>query len=246
MDIRTFLRKAVKTVIGKAPQETANTYAGHEDPKIQIKLLLDAIKNPVIFEIGAHMGTDTKWFHENAVNPTIHCFEPDPRNADILRKSGVDKLPGVFFNEAAVGSVSGVANFHLSTGKRPDPNYTFDHTDSSSLREPTPEMMERFKWISFQQKAQVQVFTLDDYCEKNKIDSIYFIWADTQGAEVDVIKGGQKMLAKTRYLFTEYCDIPMYEGQINYEEILKILPGKWRVIKKYVDDVLLENVSLRT
>ncbi|MEN9248224.1 MAG: hypothetical protein Q6L50_08560 [Gloeomargarita sp. GMQP_bins_120] len=33
-----------------------------------------------------------------------------------------------------------------------------------------------------------------------------FIWADVQGAEVDLIQGGLQALANTRYFYTEYAN----------------------------------------
>jgi len=225
-------------------QQANSVDAGYENPKIAVEALLKAIKNPVIFEIGAHMGTDTLWFREITGSPAIHFFEPDPRNAKAIKDAGIDKIPGLFFTQAAIGNKSGESSFYMSTGRRPDPTYPYDHTDSSSLREPTQEMRDRFKWLSFKEEIKVKVLALDDYCDLKGIEHIDFIWADTQGAEVDMITGGQKTLAKTKYLFTEYCDIPMYKGQVSYEQILSMLPGKWKVLKKYVDDVLLQNLTL--
>ena len=43
-------------------------------------------ENPVIVEIGSHYGEDTLRFLETFRNPTIHCFEPDPRNLEIFLK----------------------------------------------------------------------------------------------------------------------------------------------------------------
>jgi hypothetical protein len=52
--------------------------------------------------------------------------------------------------------------------------------------------------------------------EENDISFIDFIWADVQGAEEDLILGGLDTLRKrTKYLFTEYNNSEMYEGQIN-------------------------------
>ena len=76
------------------------------------------------------------------------------------------------------------------------------------------------------------------------IEHVDFIWADVQGAEVDLVEGGQRTLANTRLLYTEINDIEMYEGQITLEGLLARLPG-WSVVKRYPNDVLLRNDRLR-
>ena len=75
---------------------------------------------------------------------------------------------------------------------------------------------------------------------------IDFIWADTQGAEGAIIRGATETLKFTKYLYTEFSDYEMYEGQINLDGILKLLPT-WKVLKIYEtqfrdDNVLLENL----
>ena len=73
---------------------------------------------------------------------------------------------------------------------------------------------------------------------------IDFILADVQGAEGEMIRGGRKALARTRYLFTEYSDDQMYRGQPSLSEILAMLPT-FRLLELWPDDVLLENQALK-
>ena len=43
----------------------------------------------VIFEIGSHFGIDTEIIYELSNHAKIHCFEPDPRNIEMLKKRGI-------------------------------------------------------------------------------------------------------------------------------------------------------------
>ena len=72
---------------------------------------------------------------------------------------------------------------------------------------------------------------------------------DVQGAEGDVIEGGREILKRTRYLYTEYSDKELYEGELTLQQILSTLPGEWKVLKKYErrndGDVLLRNLNFQ-
>ena len=91
---------------------------------------------------------------------------------------------------------------------------------------------------------EVDLITLDSFCEGRGIERIDFIWADIQGAEGDMVRGGRQTLARTRYLYTEYSDEELYENQATLKEILELLPD-FRVIELWTDDVLLENQQLK-
>jgi hypothetical protein len=71
---------------------------------------------------------------------------------------------------------------------------------------------------------------------------IDFIWMDVQGAEIDVFRGAQEVLANARYLYTEYSNRELYAGQYNLRRLLWYLKG-YRVVVRYRGDVLLENMQ---
>ena len=78
---------------------------------------------------------------------------------------------------------------------------------------------------------------------KFEIEKIDFIWADVQGAEEDLIKGGLKSLNNiTKYFYTEFSNEELYKGQPNLSKILKLLPN-FKIVKRYGNNVLLKNKS---
>lgn len=58
----------------------------------------------------------------------------------------------------------------------------------------------------------VPTTTLDEFCLENNIEDIDFLKIDTEGFESRVLKGGQKILSRTRYLHIEIN----VEGNENY------------------------------
>jgi FkbM family methyltransferase len=176
-------------------------------------------------ELGAHTGTDTEWM---AALPavTIHAFEPDPRNHP---PGG----PNVIVIRAAVADREGRAPFIPSRV-----GWGREWTYSSSLRRPKNHL-HRFP-VEFGESIDVDTVTLDGYCRRAGLGPIDLVWAKVQGSEGDMLRGGAETLARTHYLFTQYSDDELYEGQITLNEILALLPA-YRVVELYDEDVLLEN-----
>jgi hypothetical protein len=63
---------------------------------------------------------------------------------------------------------------------------------------------------------------------------------DVQGAERDVLSGGKRTLERTRFLYTEYGEREMYEGQYTFKQLVNALP-EFEVVTRYPADVLLRN-----
>lgn len=197
--------------------------------------LLKPIEKPTIFEIGAYKGTDTIKLCNVKDWVTLHAFEPDPRNS-------LEHCPdNVIKNYIALSDKEGELEFYQSD--KHVNNY--DWSCSSSIRKPKNHL-QAYDYVTFKQEPiKVKSSTLDIYCKEKKINKIDFIWMDVQGAEGDVIEGGIETLKKTRYLYTEYSDKELYEGEISLNEIIKKLPGSWTILEKYQrandGDVLLKN-----
>ena len=78
------------------------------------------------------------------------------------------------------------------------------------------------------------------HIEKNGIDTVDFIWMDVQGAEGEVLGGGKNILVNTRFVYTEYDDRELYEGQIGLRKLLDLLKH-FKVLVRYPGDVFLQN-----
>jgi FkbM family methyltransferase len=204
-------------------------------------------KNSTILEIGAHMGFDTEKINGLCRESNIHCFEPDPRNIEILKERKINEI--VNLHTFSIGDRDGKCHLYLSDGKIPEKtgNPYYDEnpwTASNSIRLPKKHK-DVFPWCGFERKIEIEQKKLDTFCEENKITDINFIWMDVQGCEDLVFNGGKKILQKTEYIYTEYSDQELYEGQKNLNHLLEILPGEWMIRNDYGGDVLLENLTYR-
>jgi FkbM family methyltransferase len=180
-------------------------------------------------ELGAHQGPDTAWM-AGIPGVSIHAFEPDPRNHPAPRHN-------VTVHRAAIADRDGRGCLILSLQ-----GWSQEWTHSSSIKQPKNHL-HRYP-VTFGDAVEVEFVALDTFYHQHGLDVIDFIWADIQGAEGEMILGGQRTLAHTRYLYTEYSDDELYEGQVPLQEILEMLPD-FHVLELWPDDVLLENQNLK-
>jgi FkbM family methyltransferase len=207
-------------------------------------LLLELIAkhNPVILDIGCNDGAHTQWFLDLFPRSHVYSFEPDPRaRRRFLADVNSDRVD---LFDAAISDRDGTASFYVSTGAPPSSSEWSQELPegwdlSGSLRRPK-QHLKVFPWIKFEGTIEVNTIKLDSWIARESIEVIDLIWADVQGAELDVVKGGEAALNKTRYFYTEYSNRELYEGQVTLRRLLKALPA-FEVVCRYESDVLLRN-----
>lgn len=209
----------------------------------QIKEIVNK-KNPIILEIGCNDGQHSLWLRDMFDSPTIYCFEPDPRAIERFKGKVGDK-PEITLFQMAISDKNGSIEFFQSGG-----NMDAEQKDqmpegwdlSGSIRKPG-EHLELHPWISFDSKIEVPTQTLDSWCAEHGVSEIDFIWMDVQGAELDVFRAAAESLKRVRWLYTEYSDKELYEGQPNLKAVLESLPD-FELVTRYPGDVLLRNRHL--
>ena len=197
--------------------------------------------DPVILEVGANDGSHTALFLELFPRAKIYAFEPDPRACQkFQQRLGTD--PRVVLEKIAISAIDGEIDFFMSDST-PSEHIPAHWDMSSSIRKPKKHL-EAFPWCTFEQTIKVSTNKLDTWLQTAGIQQIDLIWADVQGAEIDLIQGGKNALAHTRYFYTEYANEELYEGQISLGDILRSLPN-FQLIYRFSGDVLLKNKRLK-
>jgi 2-O-methyltransferase len=199
-------------------------------------------QDPIILDIGSNDGTQTSWFLALFNDARVYSFEPDPRAHERYLAKVNDKRAVLF--DLAIADRDGVTEFYVSSGVPPHEQKstaqaTPDWDLSGSIRKPKKHLA-YYPWCQFDKKIDVKTKTLDSWAQDEGVTVIDLIWADVQGAEVDLIAGGKKTLRNTRYFYTEYSNTELYEGQINLKQLLALLPD-FHVVRRYEKDVLLKN-----
>ncbi len=188
-----------------------------------------------IFEVGAADCLDTQRILTALKGADVHyhAFEPDPRFTD--RNTALASDLGFTFNTLALSDFSGTATFYQS-------NTPY----SSSLKTPNlSEINKEWPDIAFDKTVQVDVTTLDNYCNLHEVEGIDFIWADVQGNEAAFLRGSSQMLRRTKYLYTEFSNKPYYQGAPGLDEVQALLGASWKLLRNFGSDALFVNLSFR-
>ncbi len=93
----------------------------------------------------------------------------------------------------------------------------------SSFLEPGPEY-----WGEVKRRVTVPVTTLDNYCAELSIERLDILKTDTQGYDLEVLRGSADLLGRHRvrliYLEISYADV--YESGPGLDEVYAFLRGR--------------------
>jgi FkbM family methyltransferase len=171
------------------------------------------IRNPIIFDVGANEGQSIKRFNLIFNNCIIHSFEPIKKCFDRI----VEDYPSKQFikNNYALSEKSVNKRFFIN---KYSATSSFDRINKNYYQ-PNNEKNKTVKIL------KVKTVTLDSYINLNKIKKIDILKIDTQGHELNVLKGAKNALQKSMINFIEaeiiICDY--YENKINLFEFDRIM-----------------------
>jgi len=143
------------------------------------KLIQEAF--PIIFDVGAYHGAYTLLLHKRFPNAIIHSFEPHPKNFQILEQ--ID-IPNIVCHNLGLGDKKGQSTIY----DRSDMN----GSSHASLYSEVIQEIHKQNLVHY----EVEIITIDEVIEKEKITRIDFLKIDTEGHELAVLKGAANALKK--------------------------------------------------
>ena len=219
-----------------------------------VRILLGK-EDPLVLEIGAHVGTDTRQFLDAFRNIKLYCFEPDPRCIKKHRRLIHDKRCTLI--ESAISNNDGKAVLSVSSGWPPGhPRPTIqvgksvtllgvtlsfylriptkgDWNASSSIKKAVSHSI-KHPWLDFSQTVEVRTRTLDSWTKEMGISYVDFIWSDVQGAERDMIEGAVNTLRETGMVYMEYGETSTYPDALTRDATVGLMEKHgFRLIPDY-------------
>ena len=171
-------------------------------------------KDKIVFDIGCFRGNFTKNFIKNekklGIKSNFFLFDPNPNVKNYL-KLILENTQIKYFNLALDNSNSKkkfyfntffeASGSSLSTVIRDDKKW-------KSTRKIFMQIFQPFKKIGDFAEINVQTKTLDDFCLDEKIENIDVLKMDTEGSELNILKGAIKLLSenKINVIYTEISD----------------------------------------
>jgi FkbM family methyltransferase len=176
--------------------------------------------HPVILDVGANIGQSVDIFLSHFSNAEIHSFEPSPAVYETLKKNTRERECVHTWNQA------------LGSSK----------TQLELLENASPE------WTSFlkpgrkgvgtvARRTMVPITTVDDFCRGQKITAIDILKSDTQGFDLEVLKGAAQML-KTGAIRLVYCELilsELYDGMPSFGDLYNFLINQGFALVSFYD-----------
>lgn len=199
----------------------------------------------VVIHVGGCQGAESAKLYMAFFREMV-ILEPDSRNLQALRRRMHDLTQTHGFLARvypfAASDKNGRAVLNLSNNNDGTP-----WTESNSLKKPklhtgqSPE-------LNWKTEIEVGTVALDSIFENMGKPVVHLCYCDVEGAEDLLLKGAQKMLAKTRFFFTEWSKNERYEGALGLEAVFRMLPGKWEPQAVWdhghFGDVLFKNLGM--
>lgn len=167
----------------------------------------ELLKGSYIIDIGAHGDGFTSVFAENFPDCKIIAYDPLKSKLSNNIK-GLKKFSNITYKEKALGNETCTKSMNITEHSY---SSTFLDINVSSLSEG------KKKLFSVQQTVQVQMDKMDN--ELENVNKILLIKIDTQGYELNILKGGVESLRKTKYILLELCNHTDYVNNPQYYEV---------------------------
>lgn len=164
-----------------------------------------------VIHVGGHIGQEMETYKKNNVKNLI-VFEPQKvpfeKLSSVVESIGFDNVKLV--NKALGNSCATVEMTCNDDGL------------CSSILKPK-HVLEQYPNIIFDRKESVEMVTMDSVIDQDH--GYNFLNMDTQGYELEVLKGAKKTLERIDCVYTEVNNTEVYENNALIEEIDDYLSG---------------------
>lgn len=163
---------------------------------------------PLVFDVGANVGQSVRRFRLFFPNAEIHSFEPSPTTFQALKKNA-SGTSGVHVWNCALASQSGELKLLENT-----------------LSEWTSFLpLSNFGWGEVAKETPVVVRTIDEFCREQNVTSIDILKSDTQGYELEVFKGAERLFQAggVGFVFCEMVFSDMYKQMPSFTQVYDFL-----------------------
>lgn len=178
------------------------------DAANDIALLLESRPNPVVFDVGANVGQSVHNYRRLLPTSSIYSFEPSV-SAFRQLEANTAGLNRVHLANVGVGAKTGTQDL-----------FENESSDMNSYLRP-----DDVQWGKLVGTVPTDMTTLDDYCELHVIDHIDLLKIDTQGYELEVLKGASGLLGSNRIsiVYMEVIFSRMYDGIPSFDEVYRFM-----------------------
>ena len=194
------MRQTIKRIAQKCGFDVKKFH----DPLRDIAEILRESQNPVLFDVGANIGQTAKQLNDCVSGCRIFSFEPSPETVIRLRDN-TKHLQNVSVLQVGLGSEN--TKLPLNENSCSDMSSFLDLAEAG--------------WGKIVKTSDVQIRTVDGFCEEETLSRVDLLKIDTQGFDFEVLKGSERMLREQRIglVYLELCFAPLYENQATLGDV---------------------------
>ncbi len=187
-------------------------------------------KQLTVFDVGANTGGYVqlllKVFGNDEIK--INCFEPSKKSFETLKKN--------------YSSHSRVSVYNWGLGNKKETLKLYKTEKFSELSSVFQRRLDHFN-LEMKGVEEIEIDTIDNFCSENKKVEIGFLKIDVEGNELNVLKGGSKMMAldKINYIQFEFGGTGI-DSRTFFQDFFYLLKDKYRIYRIVKDGLfLIEN-----
>lgn len=175
------------------------------DPFVDVQKLAKPRAGETIIDVGANCGQTIQTIRRYFPHAPIHAFEPVCESFE-MAKLQVGQLPAVKLVNAAVGA-----------GRSKVVIYSTGTSELVSLRDTL--------YSEGKAANSVEILPLDAYALESGIETVYLLKTDTEGFDLDVLKGAAALLrkGKIKFILTEVGFTPKDERHTFLSDVTRFL-----------------------
>ena len=213
--MKKIVKKIFKT-IGYKISKTSKILLLDEDPfkAIREKLLGDKL---IFFDIGVNWGQTIKKMINHYPDAQIYAFEPSKKCFEFLKLNF--KNNNIRLHNLAVGASCSQLEFN---------EYSWSALNSILKR--------AYGSAKILETYLVEVVKIDEFCKDNAISYINLLKTDTEGYELNVMKGASDMMKrnKIQFVYVEIFFDENYVGQSSFGDIYNfLLENRFELVRFY-------------
>lgn len=177
-----------------------------------LQRLLPTLKAGVMLDVGANHGSYTRFLHRLRPDLPVIAFEPHPRSFTLLHQH-LSTLNNVKLVNIALSDTAGVVKL-----------YDFATADGSTQASLSRNAVALFDGNTVEH--QVDCSTLDEFATNHGLDYIAFLKIDTEGFDINVLRGAKHLLAARRVGIIQFEFIPAnIVTRVAMRDFYEALPG---------------------
>lgn len=199
------MKKYIRKLLGLAGYEIRRKFNPDSIDPFDVQKSLIQNDEPVIFDVGASVGSVTQIYRDLFPRSVIHSFEPFAHSfAELEKCTANDRRTSVY--NVAVSDKQGSVVFNINSFA---PTSSLLATDNQASR----------YWgeglLTTESQVQVDSITVDSFRRENAIGDVDILKLDIQGGEFLALRGAQETLESqlVSIIYSEIIVAPTYQDQ---------------------------------